>query len=139
MNVKDKVILVTGGANGIGKALCERFHADGAAKVYVADIDFENAEKVAESVDGKAFRLDVADEANCKLVVAEILEEAGRIDLVCSNAGIGGAEGCLDVANEVWQKIYEINVLSHLYLSRAVFPSMLERGDGYFLITALKA
>ncbi len=66
MNVKDKIILVTGGANGIGKALCERFHADGAAKIFVADIDFENAEKVAESVNGKAFKLDVADEENCK-------------------------------------------------------------------------
>ena len=108
MKIKDKIILVTGGANGIGKALCERFHADGAEKIYVADIDFENAEKVAKSVNGKAARLDVADEANCKSVVAEILSEAGRIDFVCSNAGIGGAEGSLEVANDVWQKIYYV-------------------------------
>ncbi len=139
MNVKNKIILVTGGANGIGKALCERFHADGAAKVCVADIDFENAEKVAESVNGKAFELDVADEADCKQVVTRILDEAGRIDFVCSNAGIGGAEGCLEVAGEVWRKIYEINVLSHVYLARAVFPSMLEIGKGAFLITASAA
>ena len=139
MKIKDKIILVTGGANGIGKALCERFHADGAEKIYVADIDFENAEKVAKSVNGKAARLDVADEANCKSVVAEILSEAGRIDFVCSNAGIGGAEGSLEVANDVWQKIYEINVLSHVYLARAIFPSMIERGGGAFLITASAA
>ena len=139
MIVKDKIILITGGANGIGKALCERFHADGAARVFVADIDFENAEKVAASVGGKALRLDVSDEANCKQVVAEILSEAGRIDFVCSNAGIGGAEGSLEVANDVWQKIYEVNVLSHIYLARAVFPSMIERGAGAFLITASAA
>ncbi len=139
MIVKDKIILVTGGANGIGKALCERFYADGAAKVFVADIDFDNAEEVAKSINGKALRLDVSDEANCRSVIAEILSEAGRIDLVCSNAGIGGADGCLEVANDVWQKIYEVNVLSHIYLARAVFPAMIERGAGAFLITASAA
>jgi len=139
MNVADKIILVTGGANGIGKALCERFDADGAAKIIVADTDYANAETVAKSVDGKAFRLDVADEENCKAVISEVLDEFGRIDFVCSNAGIGGADGCLEVANKVWQKIYEVNVLSHVYLARAVFPSMIENGGGAFLITASAA
>lgn len=139
MNAKDKIILVTGGANGIGKALCERFYADGAEKIYVADIDFENAEKVAESVNGRAFRLDVADEANCKSVVTQILDESGRIDFIASNAGIGGAEGSLEVANDIWQKIYEINVLSHVYLARAAFPSMIKYGFGAFMITSSAA
>lgn len=139
MKVKDKIILVTGGANGIGRALCERFHADGAAKIYVADIDYENAGAVAESVNGKAFRLDVADEANCKTVVERILSESGRLDFVVSNAGIGGAEGSLEVGNDIWQKIYEINVLSHVYLARAAFPAMIENGGGAFLITASAA
>lgn len=139
MNVADKTILVTGGANGIGKALCERFHQDGAAKILVVDTDNANAEKVAETVGGKAFALDVSNENQVKTVVEEVLREFGRIDLVCSNAGIGGADGCFDVSNDVWQRIYEVNVLSHLYLSRAVFPSMLERGAGYFLITASAA
>ncbi len=139
MNVKDKIILVTGGANGIGKALCERFYAEGAEKIFVADLDFENAERVAESVNGKAFRLDVANEENCKQVVSEILDESGRLDFICSNAGIGGADGLLEVENEIWQKIYEINVLSHIYLARAAFPAMIERGNGAFLITASAA
>lgn len=139
MNVKGKIILVTGGANGIGKALCEKFASEGAAKIYVADIDFDNAEKVAESVKGKALRLDVADEANCKLVVEEILSKTSRIDFIASNAGIGGAEGSLEVSNEVWQKIYEINVLSHVYLARAAFPAMIENGSGAFMITSSAA
>lgn len=136
---RDKIILVTGGANGIGKALCERFAKEGAEKIYVADIDFDNAEQVARSVNGKALRLDVSDEASCKTVVAEILDESGRLDFIASNAGIGGAEGSLEVANEVWQKIYEINVLSHVFLARAAFPSMIENGGGAFLITASAA
>lgn len=139
MRIKDKIILVTGGANGIGRALCERFYKAGAEKIFVADIDFKNAKQVAESVGGKAFKLDVSEEANCKQIVTEILAKCGRIDLVCSNAGIGGAEGCLEVTNDVWQKIYEVNVLSHIYLARAVFPSMIERGAGTFLITASAA
>jgi len=139
MNVKDKIVLVTGGANGIGKALCERFHADGAAKIIVADLDFANAEIVAESVGGKAFRLDVSDESECRSVVKDVLSEFGRIDFACSNAGIGGADGNLEVSNKVWQKIYEINVLSHVYLARAIFPAMVERGNGAFLITASAA
>ncbi|MEP6902864.1 MAG: SDR family oxidoreductase [Actinomycetota bacterium] len=139
MNVKDKIIFVTGGANGIGKGLCERFHQEGAKKIIVTDIDFETAEKVAGSVGGQAFNLDVSDENQVKAVVGDVLSEFGRIDLVCSNAGIGGGEGSLEVENDVWQKIYEINVLSHVYLARAVFPSMLERGAGYFLITSSAA
>ena len=139
MNVAGKIVLVTGGANGIGKALCERFHRDGAAKIIVADLDFENAEAVAESVGGKAFRLDVADENQVKSGVGEITSEFGRIDFVCSNAGIGGADGNLEVENDVWRKIYEINVLSHVYLARTIFPAMIERGAGAFLITASAA
>ena len=139
MDVKDKIILVTGGANGIGKALCERFAAEGAAKIYVADIEFEKAQKVAESIGGKAFRLDVANEENCKQIVNDILNESGKIDFICSNAGIGGGEGSLEVGNESWRNIYEINVLSHVFLARAAFPAMIERGGGAFLITASAA
>ncbi len=139
MNIADKIILVTGGANGIGRALCERFHADGAAKIYVADVDFDNAERVAEAVDGKALRLDVGDEANCRQVVKQILDDAGAIDFIASNAGIGGAEGSLEISNEVWRSIYEINVLSHVFLARAAFPAMIEKGGGAFMITSSAA
>lgn len=139
MKIKNKIVLVTGGANGIGEGLAKRFHAEGAEKVYVVDIDLEKAEKVAESVGGKAFRLDVSNEENCKTVVAEIIKESGRLDFIASNAGIGGEEGSLEVANAVWQKIYEVNVLSHVYLARAAFPQMIKQGNGAFLITASAA
>ena len=139
MKIKNKIVLVTGGANGIGKGLCERFHAEGAKKIIVTDIDEVNANAVAKQVDGVAYKLNVANESEVQTVVADVLDKFGRIDVVISNAGIGGDEGCLEVSNESWQNIWEINVLSHLSLSRAVFPNMLERGDGYFLITASAA
>jgi NAD(P)-dependent dehydrogenase (short-subunit alcohol dehydrogenase family) len=139
MKIKNKIILVTGGANGIGKGLCERFYAEGAEKIIVTDIDDANAKLTAKEVNGVAYKLNVANESEVKTIVGDVLEKFGRIDLVVSNAGIGGDEGCLEVSNESWQNIWEINVLSHLYLSRAVFHSMLERGEGHFLITASAA
>lgn len=139
MKLNNKIILVTGGANGIGKGLCERFFREGAEKIIVTDIDFENAKSVAESINGVAFKLNVADENEVKSVVDDVFDKFGRIDVVISNAGIGGAEGCLEVSNESWQNIWEVNLLSHVFLSRAVFPNMLERGEGYFLITASAA
>jgi NAD(P)-dependent dehydrogenase (short-subunit alcohol dehydrogenase family) len=139
MKIKDKIILVTGGANGIGKGLCERFARESAEKIIVTDIDIVNANVVAKEINGIAYKLNVADEAEVQTVVTDVLDKFGRIDLVVSNAGIGGDEGCLEVSNESWQNIWEINVLSHLYLSRAVFPSMLKRGEGSFLITASAA
>lgn len=139
MKLKDKIILVTGGANGIGKALCERFAAEGAARVYVADREFENAEKVADAISGKAVLLDVADEANCKQIVEEILSESGRLDFIASNAGIGGAEGSLEVSDKIWDLVYKVNVLSHVFLARAAFPAMIENGFGALMITASAA
>ncbi len=139
MKVKGKIILVTGGANGIGKGLCERFAREGARKIIVTDIDLDKASEVAQEVKGLAYQLDVSQEAQVQTVVSEVLEKFARIDLVVSNAGIGGDEGCLEVSNESWQNIWEINVLSHLYVSRAVIPSMLEFGQGHFLITASAA
>jgi NAD(P)-dependent dehydrogenase (short-subunit alcohol dehydrogenase family) len=139
MHVKDKIILVTGGANGIGKALCERFARDGARKIIVADLDFEKAHKVAESINGLAYKLDVSNESQVKDVIKKVLDKFGQIDLVCSNAGIAGEAGSLDVSNDIWRNIYEVNVLSHLYLARAVFPSMIEKGAGYFLLTVSAA
>lgn len=139
MNVKDKIIFVTGGAHGIGKGLCERFAADGAKKIIVTAVDYESAKNVAGEIGGSAFELDVSDEAQVKNVAGKILDEFGHIDLVCSNAGIAGAAGSLEVSNDVWQKIYAVNVLSHLYLARAVFPSMIAAGAGYFLLTVSAA
>ena len=139
MNCENKIILVTGGAHGIGRALCRRFAAEKAKQIIVADVDFDNARKVADEIGGAAFALDVADETQVKNVVKKITEQFGEIDIVCSNAGITGDAGAIEVSNESWQRTWEINVLSHLYLSRAILPQMERRGDGYFLLTVSAA
>ena len=142
MQIRDKVVVVTGGASGIGRALCERFAADGARAVVVADINKEGVDAVAELISQKtqvlAVVVDVSRESDIQKLVADTLDVYGQIDLFCSNAGIftiGGEE----VTNDAWQRIWDINVMSHIYAARAVLPSMLARGEGYLLNTASAA
>jgi len=139
MQIKDKVIVVTGGANGIGRALCRRFAAEGARTVVVADLDSEAAATVANEVDGLAFTINVSSEADNQRLVDETIKSFGHIDLFCANAGISGERGATEVSTEAWQNIWEVNVMSHVNAAKAVLPSMLERGSGYLLHTASAA
>lgn len=138
MIVKDKVVVVTGGGNGIGRALCRRFAAEGARGIVVADIDGEAATNVAHEIGGVAAAVDVAMEAQVERLVANAIEKFGRIDLFCSNAGIL-IEGGLEIPDDDWERIWSVNVKAHLYAARAVLPGMLARGGGYLLQTASAA
>lgn len=138
MKLKDKVAVVTGGAHGIGKALCERFAHEGARGVVVADLDAEAASQVAKEIGGLAVTTNVAREADIINLVQKANDAYGAIDLFCSNAGIGTPGGA-DEPNEVWQNIWEVNVMAHIYAARAVVPQMLARGEGYLLNTASAA
>ncbi|MGI9328508.1 MAG: SDR family oxidoreductase [Pseudomonadales bacterium] len=138
MEVQNKIIVVTGGASGIGQAMAERFAADGAAHVVVADLNEAGAQSVARQIGATGVALDVSDETQIKALIARTEEDIGPIDLFCSNAGIGIGEG-LDTPNDVWQTIWEVNTLSHLYAARHLVPRMKARGGGYLLNTASAA
>lgn len=138
MIIKDKIIIVTGAASGIGKGLVERFHAEGAAKIICCDIDQAGLEIVAKHVNGDAKICDVSDEAQVKAVIDYADEMYGRVDLYCANAGILPL-GDLEVSNEAWEKAWQVNTLSHVYAARAVIPKMIENGGGAFMCTASAA
>lgn len=140
MRLAGKVAVVTGGASGIGRALCERFAAEGAEAVYVADLDLSGAAAVAQGLSGRgaAVRCDVSDAAQVAALAARAEAERGRIDLFCSNAGIA-TNGGVEVADALWQRTWEVNVMAHVYAARAVLPGMLARGEGYLLQTASAA
>jgi NAD(P)-dependent dehydrogenase (short-subunit alcohol dehydrogenase family) len=138
MQVKDKVVIVTGGSNGIGAALCRRFAKEGARAVVVADIDMQGAQTLAEEIGGLAVQCDVAKEDDIIRLVQQTEAAYGAADLFCSNAGII-IMGLVEVSNADWQRIWEINVMSHVYAARAVMPGMLRRGSGGFVITASAA
>ncbi len=138
MDLSNRHVVVTGGANGIGEAMCRRFARAGARAVVVADRDADGASEVAEAIGGMAFGLDVADPEQVQALVAKARAEHGEIDLFCSNAGVSVAGGT-EVALAEWQRIWEINVLAHVHAAQAVLPAWLERGEGYFLQTVSAA
>ncbi len=141
MQLKDKIAVVTGGASGIGTALCRRFAKEGARVVVVADINAEDAAKVAEEVGGLAVTADVGVEQDVIRIVDETVDRFGQIDLFCSNAGIAFPDDgtAASAPNDQWQKIWDVNVMAHVYAARAVLPAMIARGEGYLLNTASAA
>lgn len=138
MEIRDKVTVVTGGASGIGEALCRRFAKEGAKAVVVADIDEQGARAVAQEIGGLSVRCDVRREEDVVHLVEKTEEQCGPIDLFCANAGII-VLGSVDVPAEDWQRIWEVNVMSHVYAAKAVIPRMIARGGGYLLHTASAA
>jgi NAD(P)-dependent dehydrogenase (short-subunit alcohol dehydrogenase family) len=140
MNVSEKIIIVTGGAHGIGKALCQRFVQEG-AKVAIADLDLDAAQLLATELNALAVQCDVSNEDEIKKLVAAVEAHYGRVDVFCSNAGIALGEKDLatSASNQQWQKNWDIHVMAHVYAARAVLPAMIARGEGYFLQTASAA
>ena len=138
MKLQDKIVVVTGGGNGIGRALCRRFAAEGAKAVVVADIEREAARQVAVEIGGWDFEVNVAEESEIQALVDQVLKKYGQIDLFCSNAGIG-VEGDACVPDREWTRIWNINVMAHVYAARAVLPGMLARKEGYLLQTVSAA
>ena len=138
MRLKDKSVIVTGGASGIGRALCRRFAAEGARGVVVADLDGDGASQVANEIGGLAATVNVGNEADIQNLVQQTIGRYGGVDLFCSNAGIFIAGG-EEAADEEWERIWTVNVKSHIYAARAAVPHMLERGSGYLLNTASAA
>src|SRR5579884_3178985 len=137
MNLAGKVVVVTGGANGIGRALCRRFASEG-AKVAVADLQLDAANKVAGEIGGIAVRTDVSRESEIIQLVKQVTEKFGAVDLFCSNAGVGTA-GSFDAPDADWARSWQVNVMAHVYAARAVLPGMLARQEGYLLQTVSAA
>src|ERR1700722_18652142 len=138
MHVRDKVVVVTGAARGIGEALVKRFHKEGARAVVAADLDVEGAERVAVDTGGMGMRVDVGREEEIQRLVAETGKRYGQIDLFCSNVGIF-IPGGIDAPDADWLKMRDIHLLAHVYAARAVLPGMLARGEGYLLQTVSAA
>ena len=138
MDVAGKVVVVTGGGNGIGRALCRRFAAEKAKGVVVADVRGDDALAVADEIGGRAVVTDVAVEADVVALVSQASSAYGPVDLFCANAGIG-VPGGPEAADEDWQRIWSVNVMAHVYAARALVPEWLARGEGYLLHTASAA
>ena len=141
MELNDKVTVITGGSGGIGQSMARAFLAQGARAVVIADLEAERVETSAAEIGCDGLACDVTDEDDVRRLVDFTLDKYGQVDLYCSNAGAAGSKsGVLtDATNDVWQQQWELHVMAHIYAARALLPSMMERGSGYFLITSSAA
>jgi len=137
MDVKDKVAVVTGGASGIGLALCQRFAAEG-AHVVLSDLDQQACERHAGPIGAYPVAADVGREEDIERLVNATVEKFGRIDLFVSNAGIA-TDGGIETPTDKWQKIIGVNLMSEIFAAKYAIPHMLEQGSGYLLNVASAA
>ena len=139
MNLNNQVVVVTGGGNGIGRALCEKFAAAG-AKVAVADLDVVSATQVAEQIKGIAVATNVGVEADIIALIKKTEEQLGPIDIFVSNAGVSFGDGpgwmAASASDEHWTTSWNVNVMAHVWAARAVVPTMIKRGGGYLVNVA---
>ncbi|MEM9140371.1 MAG: SDR family oxidoreductase, partial [Pseudomonadota bacterium] len=138
MDVTGKIVVVTGAAGGIGRALAQAFATHGAAHVVVADVQGGAVEETARAIGGTAIVTDLSQEAAIQHLIQMTEAQIGPIDIFCSNAGImvyGGAE----VSDDEWERIWQINLMAHVWAARHVVPRMVARGGGYLLNTASAA
>jgi NAD(P)-dependent dehydrogenase (short-subunit alcohol dehydrogenase family) len=148
MKIVGKVAVVTGGANGIGRALCLRFAKEGARAVIISDIDTKGAEELAglitsqsnlsQKTQAEAIPANVGKESDVKKLVDAVTTRFGQVDIFCSNAGVGVGRGP-DAADSDWALSWDVNVMAHVYAARAVLPQMLARKEGYLLQTVSAA
>ncbi len=140
MELKNKTIVITGAAQGIGAALAKRFATEG-ANLILGDLNSISVKAVAESVRGFGIKCDVAKEADIQSLVSFANEKFGPVDMFVSNAGVCFGEGdhSASASNEDWQTCWEIHVMSHVYAARAVLPAMIDRGEGYLIQMASAA
>lgn len=141
MEIRDKVAVVTGGASGIGAGMAQRFAREGAKGVVVADVNLERAQQVADGIGAQALavRCDVSRESEIQDLVRRARERFGRVDIYFSNAGILGKMGGIELEDALWDKMWQVHGMAHVWAARAVVPEMVERGEGYFLVTASAA
>jgi len=139
MDIRGKVAIVTGGASGIGAGLAKRFVAEGARGVVLADVNLERAESVAREIGAVAMKCDVSREADIQALVAATREKFGQVDIFMSNAGILGKPGGIELEDALWDKMWQIHGMAHVWAARAVVPEMVARGEGYFVVTASAA
>ena len=138
MDIEGRNALVTGGGSGIGAAIAWALDASGAAHVVVTDLDEAAAKSAAADLRGSGHRLDVSDQAATNELVATVERDIGPIDLVFLNAGIA-VGGSFDASDAEWEMAWQVNVMGHVYMARAVVPHMLDRGEGYIVTTASAA
>lgn len=137
MDVNGKIILVTGGGQGLGAAICRTMAEDG-AKVIAADVNDAKLESIVNEITDsggniKSYKMNVGDEKNVEEVISEIIDEYGHIDAVINNAGIDFTKSIEEISYEEWNKVIRVNLTGPFNVSKAVYPFMKKNGSGHIV------
>ena len=140
--VKGKVIAVTGGASGIGLAICRRFGREG-ARVAVIDMNGEEASRQAKAlkesgVEAKAFACDVSREEECSKTIQAVIDAYGGIDILVNNAGVTQRSAFVETQTAVYKKVMDVNFFGALYCTKAAIKTLIER-RGVIVVTSSHA
>lgn len=138
MDLRDKVVVVTGAGSGIGEAMARRFAKESPAALVLGDLVISAAQEVAEEIGAEAYEIDVANEAANRDMVEYVENSHGPVDLFCANAGYAVVGDEQADAHE-WDRMWQVNLMSHVHAAKALIPSWVARGEGYFLSTASAA
>jgi len=138
MELRDQVVVITGAGSGIGAAMARRFSEERPRAMVLADLNLETAREVADEIDAVALQVDVGRPEDNNRLIDEVEELFGPIDLFCANAGIGFV-GDEQTPPEEWDRMWQVNVMSHVHAARRLIPSWTMRGAGYFLATVSAA
>ena len=139
MELTGRNIVITGAAGGIGRALARRFAEERPSHLVLADRDLEGVRAVAEPLGAQAVALDAGREDSVVALVQAARAEGGEVDIFISNAGVPGAGGGPEAPDEAWDEAWRVNVMAHVWASRALLPEMVQRGEGYLINTASAA
>lgn len=134
-NLKGKVAIVSGGANGIGRAMVKRLQEE-EAHVIILDIDPVEGEKAAKELGADFIRTDVSNSESVSHAVTQIVEKYSTIDILCNNAAINIPGDAIELDEELWDRTMNVNVKSQFLLLKYVVPVMMENGGGSIINTA---
>ncbi|WP_413868944.1 SDR family NAD(P)-dependent oxidoreductase [Albidovulum sp.] len=140
MRFRDKSVIVTGAAGGIGSAIAARFAQEG-AQVIVTDVNAEGAEAAAAAIrvaggSARALAADIVTAEGCQSIVANVMAHEGRIDVLCNNAGINRRGPLLSLTSEDWRLSFAVNVDAMFHTCQAALPHMIAAGGGAIVNTA---
>ena len=142
-NINGKVIVVTGGGQGLGAAICRTLAQDGAIVIPV-DVKAENIQKITQELNGngnrsEGFQMNVADENNVQQVIQQIMDKYGKIDVVINNAGIDYTLSIEEITYDQFHQVIDVNLCGPFNVSKAVYPHMKQNGEGHIVNIASTA
>jgi NAD(P)-dependent dehydrogenase (short-subunit alcohol dehydrogenase family) len=138
VQLSSAVVLITGAARGIGLALAQRFARQQPSALVLSDIDTAALNDAAASCGAVPIPADVSSEVAVQSLLAQIIDRFGRLDLICSNAGVF-VSGGVEVPDPEWDRLWRVNLMSHVYIARAYLPHVRRQGHGYLLLTVSAA